>query len=250
MGLWSAPCRENYMHTNTPSQGATSNITRIEHSIVTLLKSLETKAKRQTHPQQSTTTTTTWLPVNTLFNTPSSGLLSYPSFMGPCRSLTYADINVWYDICKRARVDCVHVYLHRNPYHILQSTTVHRHFNSDLLHAIHLYTTLLSVIYTQLARHSFRTFACVGFFDDDGVGGGVSTFATPMADLLGFPTPRDFETYFQSIFHPTATTNTTTTNVNPTVVVPPHYEPYMKSFVQLHKDVLQLCRQSAASFHE
>jgi hypothetical protein len=37
------------------------------------------------------------------------GMLSCPQFNGPCRQLTYPNLDVWYDSCDAAGVQCQHM---------------------------------------------------------------------------------------------------------------------------------------------
>ena len=64
-------------------------------------------------------------------------------------------------------VECKHAYIYRDPYSVLDSTTLKRNHNqlNVLKKAIHLHTPLLQIINSQLQDHSNRTVACRGFFE-------------------------------------------------------------------------------------
>jgi hypothetical protein len=54
------------------------------------------------------------IPVNGLAER-GSGMMSYPNFLRPSRPLQYPDLHLLYRACRAARVNCGHVYLHRDP---------------------------------------------------------------------------------------------------------------------------------------
>jgi len=71
-------------------------------------------------------------------------MASYPQDKGLCRPLKYPDLNLLYNVCDEADVRCKHMYIYRDPYSIVKSTTINRHFNNNLLAGIREYTTMLN----------------------------------------------------------------------------------------------------------
>ena len=55
--------------------------------------------------------------------------LSYPDFAGQDRSLQNFNLDVFYEMCTSAKVKCSHLYIYRDPYDVLKSTTYNRKFN-------------------------------------------------------------------------------------------------------------------------
>ena len=177
----------------------------------------------------------------TIFLNVERSMLSYPYYMDDtiCRPLHYPDLDDLYTACDEAVVDCGHVYLYRDPYEVVQSTTQKRSFNPTVVAATQLYTTMLHVILAQLVIHSHRTLGCWGFHNN------LPTTTTENPDLvesvrtiLGWNSTTEFQNMFREIYHPHATL----TEAKRTEIVPPELEISMQSMVQAHERTLQLCR--------
>lgn len=95
--------------------------------------------------------------------------MSYPNYHGDCRKLNFPNLDLWYETCQKAHVDCHHIYIYRDPYAILKSTTIHRNHNSDgtKLATIHLYTSLQAIILAQLMQYADKTLGCMGMLNED-----------------------------------------------------------------------------------
>ena len=148
-GLWNA---------HTHPEADKLNITQIQDRVVYFMQKINRKATRNN--------CTITFPVNTLNGRegPVYGEVSYPNFFGECRAASYPNLDVFYDSCDKAGADCRHVYLYRDPYQIISSTTRKRKFNPNVLNAIHMYTSHLKIIASDLQVHSSRTLGCFGFF--------------------------------------------------------------------------------------
>jgi hypothetical protein len=129
------------------------NVTRSHDKVVKYLSKINKRAKGEEIT----------LPVNTVPHVPNYGMVSYPNFGGPCRSLNYPNLDHFYHACDVAGVECKHAYIYRDPYLVLASTTVKRKFNKNALQGIHLFTSLLQIIYSQLVDHSDRTVGALAF---------------------------------------------------------------------------------------
>jgi len=159
-------------------------------------------------------------------------MASYPQDSDACRNVKYPNLDVLYDACDAAGVLCQHVYVYRDPYDVIQSTTVKRHFNKYPLQGMQLYITMLNVIYGQLARHSTRTVGCFGFYEQN-----VSAAEVwdPIRQMFGWDDPEEFQNVLREIYAP------------PTEGQADHdekqFRPFMQSMVQSHESVIDLCRR-------
>lgn len=103
-------------------------------------------------------------PINTLSTLSDYGEVSYPNFRGDCRPLNYPDLNLWYNACRKAEVDCLHVYLYRHPMEIINSV-VRRGFGTMDASNMQMYIVDLRVMANQLRMYANRTLGCFGFFE-------------------------------------------------------------------------------------
>ena len=107
------------------------------------------------------------IPINANSCTTPS-MLSYPNFLGIDRSLQNFNLDLFYDACSDANVNCRHIYIYRDPYDILKSTTMNRPFNKNVSDGIRLYTSVLQQIHSQLVSYPTRNVGCFGFLDVNG----------------------------------------------------------------------------------
>lgn len=235
--LWSSPCHLKKKKGDSNIQQK-ANVTKIENNLIQLLRDMKNKSKNQSK-NQSTKNKSVVVPANGLFPNRERihGMMSYPQFDGPCRPLTYPNLDVWYDICDAAGVQCQHIYLYRDPYEVVRSTTTKRNFNKDALEAIHLYTTLLGVLFAQLTRHASRSIGCVGLFDMES----QESWQRLLQDLMGIETDD-----MRRIYTPPKPKkkSTGTTHSSSTAEIPDEIQPYMRSFVNMNEDVIKLCQQN------
>jgi hypothetical protein len=213
-GLWNAHC--------SGEDGL--NITDIQHHVVEVLQ----KMRQMAEPSPSRLR----FPVNTV-GTSGIGMASYPNFHGICRSLNYPSLDLFYDACELAEVDCRHVYLYRDPHQVLHSTTIHRSFNGNLLKAIQLYNTLLHVIATDLETHASRTVGCFGFYENT-----TENWWDPVGELWGWRNLTKYDQVMAKLYKPPKGTGKNET------WFPKEIAPYMKSFIDAHERVIRICRES------
>lgn len=95
-------------------------------------------------------------------------MISYPNVLGSDRSVQNFNLDVFYNACTDANVKCKHVYLYRNPYDILKSTTKNRRYNSNEYDSIRFYTSVLQQIHSQLMSFPEKNMGCFGFLDAEG----------------------------------------------------------------------------------
>jgi hypothetical protein len=201
------------------------------------------------------------LPVNTLQASSSSGEMSYPNYHGECRKLNFPNIDLWYQTCQQAQVDCYHVYLYRDPYAIFKSTTIHRQHNHnnnnrDKLATIHLYTTLQTVIMAQLMQWSDRTLGCLGMLDNynnyTNTNDNDNDWWETIRMIFGWKNRTSFDQHVKNKFYkPRHRHSVIMTKTEKEDLVPPSLlQPYMDSWLRSHQQTIQLCRQQAQQNHE
>jgi hypothetical protein len=223
-GLWNAHCNEN------PEE---VNVTRSHDKVVDYLS----KINKRANGDEIT------VPVNIIL-VPGMhiyGMVSYPNFDGDCRSLNYPNLDHFYHACDVAGVECKHAYMYRDPYLVLASTTVRRKFNKNgALQGVHLYTSLLQIIYSQLLDHSDRTVACLGFYEPTI---SVDEVWNPIRDMFGWKNQTEFDSHVQKVYRPPKPM----TENERSDMMPPHLELYMESYVRAHDKVVKLCREQTAA---
>jgi len=123
-------------------------------------------------------------------------MASFPQDRGPCRPLKYPSLDLLDGLCKDASqvVRCRYLYLYRDPYAVVTSTTTllgrggggptqHRSYNRHVPQAIHQYASMLYILYGQLStivlessqqrqqqqeQEQSKLVGCFGLDDDDG----------------------------------------------------------------------------------
>ena len=95
-------------------------------------------------------------------------MMSYPSYIGPDRPLQNLNLDVLYNACADAKVKCKHVYIYRDPYDVIKSTTRNKHYNSNIFDSIRLYTSVLRQIHSHMVSYPERNLGCFGFLDAKG----------------------------------------------------------------------------------
>lgn len=183
------------------------------------------------------------LPINTI-----SKMVSYPTLRKKCWNIDYPDLAKIYTACEEAGVMCSHVYLYRDPYALVHSTTINRGFNKNALQAIKEYQTMYSVATAQMFSFPDRTLGCWNLLQkgnglnemieeeyDETWGSLRDLFAVATDDkeliesaldrvVRMSPVPEDVEAYHHSI-------------------VPADQEISMKSMLRAHDQTLAYCRQ-------
>jgi hypothetical protein len=222
-GLWNVHC--------DPQQ---QNITEIQHRVIDAMRAIQSSVKRNTSNSAVIS-----FPVNTVPTrlTGEYGEASFPNFFGECRRLNYPSLDLFYDACDMARVECRHVYLFRDAYEVLYSTTTKRGFNPNLLFAIHMYTSMLKIIATELRGHASRGIGCFGFYEQKNDVSSMDWW-DPIRILWGWNNDTEgYETFMKSIYkQPRQSANHS--------FVPKSLDPYMKMFVKNTLQVIRICKES------
>lgn len=188
---------------------------RIQQRIVAHMKSIEQKTQEAIY-----------VPLNVF----PGLMLSYPTFLGPCRSLNHPSLSLMQQVCQRARVDCGHVYIYRDPLSVLKSTTINRHYNRNLLKAMHLYTAQLNIIASQL-RANAPSWGCYGLLDTNS----KHEWIDDVASLLGFD-PEQFLKVIDKNYQTPASPNAS--------MVSAQWIPHLQEMQQAHNQTLESCQET------
>jgi len=94
-------------------------------------------------------------------------MMSYPDYSGPDRALQNFNIDFFYNACSDAGVKCKHLYIYRDPYDVIRSSS-NRHFNENVYDAVRLYMSVLQQVHSQMVSFPERNLGCFGFLDPAG----------------------------------------------------------------------------------
>jgi hypothetical protein len=228
-GLWSSPCQ---WHDSDP----TANVTLIQDEVVATLRAMKEHVAQQQRQQYSIVEDEppVLFPVNFLASGDEFGVMSYPTFLKPCRALQYPNLDIFYTACNMARVRCEHVYIYRDPYAVIKSTVDNRAINNDKLEAIHLYTTQLHIIYSQLSFFPNQLSGCWNY--DDALS--PNEWAKEINPILQFPDIAALGDAIRRVYRP----KPTLTEKDKQTIVHSEFNVYMESFSKVHAAVVQQCK--------
>jgi hypothetical protein len=208
-------------------------------NVVRNLKKINQIAQTKDSPDVVTTMAINTWQQKTLQGFNRVGQVSYPNFKGDCRKLNFPNLDLWYQACDLAKVDCEHVYIYRDPYAVLRSTN-RRGMHPTMLGAIHLYISHLSIIFAQLSTHSQRAAGCWGVLEADATWEEVWT---PLHRMFGWTEQQDFKKFLKETYVPP----THVTEEEKKQLAPSKFEPYVQSFYRAHNDAVALCREQVAA---
>ena len=209
--------------------------------IIELLKTMHQKFNDK-RPQKNDTF---YIPINANACA-SASMISYPNFTGKDRPLQNFNLDMFYNACTDANVDCKHIYIYRDPYDVLKSTTTKRHFNEDTFHGIKLYTSELQQIHSQMISYPDHNLGCFGFLDVNGHTSNVDW--TRFGNLFGWKDRRRAKNYrrhteeMKHTHKPVAMSD-----AKKLQLVPQHLKPLMQSFEAIHNRVKDLCYSTLES---
>ena len=225
-GIWSATC-------NWEDTDPAPNVTAIHEELVTTLRAIDTHVETKRVGDKNNRTPLL-VPVNFLGGGNEFGVMSYPSFLLPCRTLSYPNLFVWYQACAAAGVLCQHVYVFRNPHSVIKSTTENRLFNKNKLEAIHLYTTQLHLLHSQLLAFPDRLVGCWNY--DAALSS--EHWKEEIDPLLEFNEEKSFGNVLKTVYRP----RKPLTESEKKALVPSEINAYMDSMTQLHKILQITCK--------
>jgi hypothetical protein len=239
-GLWNAHCAPKMP------------VSEIEEDLVKRLRGIEAHANQMLAQQQQNgtsvaTRTTLPLPLNTVHANGAGryGEVSYPNFLGACRPLNYPDLNLLYNACHKAQVDCSQVYLYRHPLEILNSI-VRRGYDNSESSTMQMYIADLHVMANQIRMYSSKTLGCFNFFSEDP---NDMYWLEAQRDLWAWSNAGKYKTFMDSVYRkPEHSEYTNEERFHQLLDESPH-SPYLKSWWDAHQQVIQLCRQAAKGGH-
>mmetsp|Transcript_41150 Transcript_41150/g.99159 ORF Transcript_41150/g.99159 Transcript_41150/m.99159 type:complete len:271 (+) Transcript_41150:287-1099(+) len=228
LGYFNAHCG----NANNTNSSEPQNPVAHRDKVVEKLQQINQRVARATASNKETNTTT--MLANAYHGTLISGQMSYPNFMGPCRKLNYPNMDLFYEACDMAKVDCGHVLIYRDPYAILRSTG-RRRFHDSALAAIHMYTSMLSLIQTQLWTHSHRTLGCWSILEP------TEDIWQSIQRTFGWESRIEMAKTMRKVYWDPKELP----EEEKELIAPAIYAPYMNSFLRHHEDSVELCRQQA-----
>lgn len=164
------------LHGHTPGQDAVfsapaastevqTNGTAIFHELVVALQTMYTLVTDTLLENETRDNVADTIPYPIPLNVATKMMMSYPTSRQSEHAIRYPDLHLLYRACEAASVPCGHVYLYRDPYSVLRSTTVHRDFSPPEAQA-KLLSTMLGVLRAQLQDFPQYLISC---YDFDGV---------------------------------------------------------------------------------
>lgn len=230
--------RLRLMNSHCFADNKNNDPSKTQETLVSLMKEIDSQANNNINGgrllQQGNLNENT-LPIH-------FGGQSYPSNRGDCRSLNYPDLNLYYDTCQRARVDCLHFYLYRHPVEVLNSV-VSRGFSDNDTSGMQLYIMNLHVLASQLRNHSNRTLGCFNFFTSHVEAG---TWQDAQLDLWDWRDESErYDNFLSENFKaPSSNNNVVNAAHLETWLNDPMAGPYIKSWWKLHNHVVATCQKA------
>lgn len=236
IGIWNAHCTSH------------RKAAELEHAVVEKLKNIEAQVKRRARNYIDSAQNLTGrrvtlpLPLNTVKaeNGGRVGQVSYPNYMGNCRDLNYPDLNLLYNACRKAKVDCLQVYVYRHPFDILQSIS-RRGFGKSNAVSMQLYIEHLHVIANQIRMHASRTLGCFGFFSDEPQD---KYWVDAQRDLWAWDDADEYRKSMEAIYKDPRHDNITEEEKAHKWLASSRQKPYIVSLWKMHQHVIQTCRHA------
>jgi len=198
------------------------------NEIVSILNSVD----RDVADYRSKATAPFYVPINSN-NCMNLSMMSFPNYKGENRVYQSVNLDTYYRACRDAGVECRHAYMYRDPYRILQST-LRRDFNADDLDGIRLYTMELQIIYAQMSYYAEKNLGCFGFLDAVG--------SKRMEDIDRFGKIFGWTSGFRNLYNKMNNKELLPmTEQEKQEMVPVHLSPFMKSYIEIHERVVDLC---------
>lgn len=167
-------------------------------------------------------------------------MASYPSDKEENRLLNTPNIDIFYNACSKAQVNCKHIYIYRDPYDVVVSNTIKRKFNVNNREAIRTYTIMSHYIYSQLSYHSDKTLLCFGPFDVNGYKRDADW--DKFGFIFGWKSADDFRSYVNAINH--KRTISPHSEAEMQKVAGKTLSVYMDAYREIHDRVIDLCYSS------
>lgn len=217
-------------------------------SIRTKFNDMRKQEEQQINENESSSATvapSSKTPFHIAINANSCGrptMMSYPNLPGPDRSLQNFNLDIFYNACNDAHVQCKHIYIYRDPYDVIKSTTINRVHNSNVYDAIRLYTSVMQQIHSQMISNLDHNIGCFGFLDAKGYQ--LQQDWERFGMLFGWTTLNSFMTHVKSIQKKDKVPITPMSDEMKMELVPPRLSVLMRAFEDVHKRVHDLCYSS------
>jgi hypothetical protein len=171
----------------------------------------------------------------------------------PCRPLDYPNLDLLFHACDVAAIECKLLYLHDNPIHLLKH---HQTASAaKILSNIHLLTSMLSIVTTDLFLSSNRVIGCLEV-DPQSTGRGQLPSSSSLswedaifdlfwgdgddASVEDVGRRRQFDEILNSALSQTASD----ADANSQEFVPPQFNPYLNAFDLASDRAIDVCRQA------
>mmetsp|Transcript_5468 Transcript_5468/g.13711 ORF Transcript_5468/g.13711 Transcript_5468/m.13711 type:complete len:434 (-) Transcript_5468:39-1340(-) len=181
-------------------------------------------------------------PFHVAINANSCGrgsMLSYPNNVGPDRALQNFNLDLFYDMCTDAKVQCKHTYIYRDPFDVIKSTSMNRDFNSNTYNSIRLYTSVMQQIHSQMVSFPEKNLGCFGFLDAKG--SQLQQDWARFGKLFGWQSSEAVMDTAKAI---TTKSITPITDEMKAQLVPDRLIPMMRAFENIHHRVGNFCYSS------
>jgi hypothetical protein len=242
MAFTTRPCTENMKDISEEYEHFVKHLQEVEQLVAEYVASNEDLQKH----------TPIAVPLNAMFLERVVGdMYSYPTFMGACRKGNFPDLDLIYQACEAAKVNCGHVYLYRDPYDVMRSTGKRR-FNEGVLDATRTYYSMLNIIFGQLAAFGpERTLGCWNLVRDKDTSKGVydAEYFNTWESIRDLYWGEGNEQHFEKVFNESVKLRPPPEDVEVyhESIVPKNHAQAMKSMVRAHDRTLALCQRLAAS---
>ena len=193
------------------------------------------------------------VPLNAMFHERVAGdMYSYPTLAGECRKGNFPDLDLIYQACESAEVNCGHVYLYRDPYDVIKSTTNTRGFNKGVLDATRTYYSMLNIIFGQLAAFGpERTLGCWNLMKYKNNSAAVydAEYSNTWDSIRDLYWGKGNEKHFEQTFNESVKLRPPPADLEVfrESIVPKNHAQAMKSMLRAHDRTLALCQRLAAS---
>ena len=150
------------------------------------------------------------------------------------RMIQYPSVDIFYDACDDAGVDCRQIYVWRNPYEVLHKSTA-----PHILEAMHTSISMLLVIASQMRMHSDRTLGCWNLcsseISDDAIKGFGTVFGWNDDD-----NKEEWKTVMKDNHVPLQLDD----GKHISDIVPSKNQNYFDSMMKSHNTVLDICNEN------
>lgn len=171
-----------------------------------------------------------------------AGMITYPSSFRdqPCHRLDFPSLDLWYDACEEANVDCRHMFVSRPPRFELEAALTHLSGQSSKLNELallHLYNTMLQVMADQMVQYAPQTLGCICLQQDD-----ADTWKKMLKEIWGYTSGDDLEAVLQRSVESVPQKDLTPEEL--LEKLPSRHDPFLRSFLLVHDAARVACSEA------